>query len=142
VQINSLADPRLLWVVLTVVYFVYIFGIALGVAYWIHRDATLRENGAASWWAIGTILLFPIVPTLYLLSLWWADPRAEMPTRTDRRVAALVLGAVAAVLGSSLVAPPDPFSNTLYTIGLSVVTFPLAYLYVFEFENVRAADVR
>ncbi|WP_276273286.1 hypothetical protein [Haloarcula litorea] len=105
----------------------YAVGGAVATAYWVYRDAATRGSPRASLWALGVALLVvPVLPAYLFV-------RRRLPPRRDWRPTDRYAGVVAATLltgfvVAALVAPPDPVARARWSLALSAVTAPVAYL--------------
>jgi hypothetical protein len=107
----------------------------LATGVWISRDAASRESDQPLAWGILSVLAAPVaLPYYFYLRSRGSKlgPRRSPPTASDRALATWASAGVATVVGSSLVAPPDPITGSLYAAVGLVVALPVAYLLVYR----------
>ena len=73
-----------------------------------------------------------LVDAYYLLARSRFGQRSHPPTRGERAARAVALATVSAWVLASVFAPPDPFTQVYYGVGLIAVTLPLAYLFAYR----------
>ncbi len=117
--------PALVSLLALLVPFVITF---LGVVCWVTLDADARGSRWPAFWGVGSALSG-------VLGLWYLDvarrelgPRSSPPGRGDRLALVAALGGIASMVLSTVVSPPDPFTQPLYFFGFFVVAAPVVYV--------------
>ena len=95
---------------------------------WVARDAAARGSRGPALWGVGTAVTAGLVGTYYLFARRRLGERSHPPTRGERAARTVALAAVSAWVLASALAPPDPFTQIYYGVGLLAVTLPLAYV--------------
>jgi len=60
----------------SLLYYGVLYGVVVGVAYWIYRDAAERGSRYALAWAAAT-LVFTIIPVVVYMYVHWQPPSAN-----------------------------------------------------------------
>jgi membrane protease YdiL (CAAX protease family) len=91
------------------------------------RDAGARGSRHPVAWAAGAALLVPVLG-YYLWRRERLGDRERPVTPFDRALGAWALASGAAFVGGAVLAPPDPVSQGVASVGTLAVTAPAAYL--------------
>lgn len=105
----------------------------LAAGLWVARDARARGSDRPMLWSLASVFT-PVGLPYYLFRRFRRNglgERASSPTRLDRLLATWTAATLAASFVGSVLSPPDPFSQLLYTLGTLCVTLPLAYLFLY-----------
>lgn len=106
----------------------------LSLGLWVARDARARGSDWPILWALSSVFT-PVGLPYYLFRRFrrnGLDERATPPTRLDRLLATWAVATLLASFGGSLLSPPDPVSQLLYTVGCLLATLPFAYLLLYR----------
>jgi len=106
---------------------VFVLGGPLAAGYWTHRDATVRGSERAGLWGAGAaLLLVPVLP-LYLYLRRRLGPRLEWGEH-DRLSGTVATALLAGWLVTTVIAPPDPYTQVRWAVPVAVGTGVLAHL--------------
>ncbi|MFC3957679.1 hypothetical protein [Halovivax cerinus] len=103
---------------------------AILLAWWIYIDATQRGADPAWLWAVATVAL-PVVALAYLVHRRRLPGRTAPMDRTERLVGTMFVASSAGILASGL-APPDPITQSVYSLVLSALGLALGYALVWR----------
>jgi hypothetical protein len=110
------------------------------LSYWVYSDAIARGSSFPSFWSVAGVLCWP-VGLYYLIRYRHSHERQRPPTRRNRIAKMLVLCSVASMIAGPFLAPPEPFAQVSYRLGIFVATLPVAYLLVYWCHPERTSDV-
>lgn len=111
-----------------------IFGLGAGVALvaWVYRDARARHIESPGGWALAVVSLpIPFLPWYLYRRGALRDEHSDSHPTVDRLLGTWALGTVGAFAIATIVSPPDPVTQLLYTPVALVLTLPLVYFVVY-----------
>jgi hypothetical protein len=121
-------------IVASAVFAVFWLSTALSVGLWVARDARARGSDQPVVWALASVFT-PFGLAYYLYRRYrraGIGRRSSPPTTHERVLATWASASLASFLGSSVLAPPDPFTQILVAIALLGPLLPLTYVLVFR----------
>ncbi|SEO96712.1 hypothetical protein SAMN04487948_10947 [Halogranum amylolyticum] len=103
----------------------------LVIAFAVSADARARDVRFAA--VLGAVTaVFGPVALVYYLTRGSYGPREYPPSRWERTAWTLLLAVTGSFVLAATLAPPDPFTQSLYAGGSLLLSLPLAYLVVFR----------
>ena len=103
--------------------------LALGsFGFWVARDADARGSRHVALWGIVSAFTGGLAGLAYLSARSDVVERTRPPTRGERAAQTVLLAVLPAWVLAATFAPPDPFTQMFYELGLFAVVFPLAYV--------------
>lgn len=109
-------------------------------SYWIRLDSTARGSSSPLLWAILGPIFWPAA-LYYLLVVRPSNERRYPPTRWQGLAGMFAVTSFGANVLVSILAPPDPFTQILYTPVCFVVLLLLTYLLVYRRRYGRLPEV-
>ncbi|ADB61331.1 hypothetical protein Htur_2453 [Haloterrigena turkmenica DSM 5511] len=123
-------EPRLLPVAIVLL----LVPVSAGCLYYaVYKDAMARGANAIGWGA-AVFLLPPIGGPAYAVYRRRLPDRTDPPGRTERVLGAVGIGGITAVLFSTSITPPDPYSTAPVALLLFVVLVPLAAIVCYDVD--------
>ncbi|MBV0922778.1 hypothetical protein KTS45_01060 [Halomicroarcula limicola] len=107
-----------------------LFAVAwLSTGYWFYADSAARGSSLPALWGVGAVLFWPI-GIYYLVSVRRARERARPVAQRERIAWLFAVSSLGATVAGTAIAPPDPLSETAFTLFLFVALVPLTYYYL------------
>ena len=109
-------------------------------SYWLRLDATARGSSSPLYWAILGPILWPVA-LYYLLIVRPSNERRHPPTRWQGLAGIVTISSIGGMILGSILSPPDPFTQALYTPVCFVVLLLVTYLLVYRRRYGRLPEV-
>jgi len=103
----------------------------LCLCYAIAADASAR-GASGLFWGVFVFGLFPLAVPAYLLYRTRLPTRTEPAGQLEQVLGAFGIGGTVAVILSSVLTPPDPFSLLVYGPPLLIVLVPAAFVLCYD----------
>ncbi|WP_254274299.1 hypothetical protein [Haloarcula marina] len=110
----------------------YLTALALFVVAWVavgyafYADASARGTRWPLFWSVVSVLFLPAA-AYYLVSVRRRRTRSSPVTRTERAARVVGVASIGATVVGSVLAPPDPLSAAVLTLGAFAVLLPTVY---------------
>ncbi len=118
---------------------VSLFGL-VSFSYWLRWDATARGSSSSLYWAILGPIVWPVA-LYYLLVVRPSNERRYPPTRRQGLAGIVSISSIGAMVLGSILAPPDPFTQVLYTPACFVILLLLTYFLIYRRRYGRLPEV-
>lgn len=132
-----MARPPLLWTASFLLTALAVVAANVSLALWVYYDATARGAEGAS---RGVWALFPPYLLWYLFTRDRLGPRHRPIEGREAIVGSTFVGLFLAVVLGSVLAPPDPFTQSLYVAALVPVGGVVGYLLIARGGYARLKD--
>ncbi|MCO8252349.1 hypothetical protein NKF26_00865 [Haladaptatus sp. AB618] len=118
---------------------IILFGL-VSFFYWLRWDATARGSSSPLYWAILGSIVWPVA-LYYLLVVRPSNERRYPPTRRQGLAGIFTISYIGAMVLGVVLAPPDPFTQVLYTPVYFVILLLITYLLVYRRRYGRLPDI-